>query len=162
MPMCRSSFAVRAISASAERWPGDQDQQGRGRVARASRPRRVAPALLLQARRAAPDRRRSLARFEKPAPGTGQLEQPDGVARRRRIEYDMFVLVDEVASVSSSVNSSKAAISVVQAPESCSSMLFSAFSGICRAWTDDPFAILGRCRFRIDLECVETSTPEWS
>ncbi len=44
------------------------------------------------------------------------------MTRGRRVEHDVVVLFDQFESVSSAVNSSKAAISVVQAPDSCSSI----------------------------------------
>ena len=54
------------------------------------------------------------------------------------------------------MNSSNAAISVVQAPDSCSSMPFSAFSGNSVAhWTDDALTIFSRRRLRIDFDCIE-------
>ena len=89
----------------------------------------VLRALLFQPGQRTEARGIALARFEETAPGAGQLQQADGVAGRRGVEDDVVVTVGQALSVSSAVNSSNAAISVVQAPDSCSSMPLTTASG---------------------------------
>jgi hypothetical protein len=61
-------------------------------------------------------------------PGAGQGQQPQGVSDRGGVEQDSVVLGCRVAG-EDGVNSLNAAISIVQAPESCSCMVASALSG---------------------------------
>ena len=56
--------------------------------------------------------------FEKSCPCLGQAEKPERVTCRGRVEDD--VIVARASSPSRPTNSSNAAISVVQAPDSCS------------------------------------------
>ena len=100
MPIAASSFAVRATSSSAERSGRATRMSGLRTIGEPSTAARVAVALLFQTRQRAKTRGIALARFQKSAPRTGQFEQPDGVARRRRIEDDVIVAVADVASPS--------------------------------------------------------------
>jgi hypothetical protein len=67
--------------------------------------------------------------FNEATPGTGKLEKANRVARRRCIKNDVIKAGQQEASVNKPVNSSNAAISVVQAPESCSLILLTTSSG---------------------------------
>jgi hypothetical protein len=109
---------------------GHQHQAGTRRVGQRVDGRLVLAALLLQPGQRAEAGGIALALLQKAAPGARQLQQADGVAGGRGVENDV-VEVGRVrcASTSRAVNSSKAAISVVQAPESCSSMPRTTASG---------------------------------
>ena len=130
-PIAASSVCVRAASRRAECWArATSTKRVRRSSANASTAALVLRALLFQAGQRPEAGGVALAGLEKAAPRAGQLQQADGMAGRGGVENDVVVIGGQRRDRSSSaVNSSKAAISVVQAPESCSSMPFTTASG---------------------------------
>ena len=117
-------FAQRGILGA-----GDENEPGALAVRERLHGGVILGALLFEARERPEAGGVALPCFKEARPGDRQLQQPDGVAGRRGVEDDMVVGRGDCSSVSSAVNSSKAAISVVQAPESCSSMPLTTASG---------------------------------
>ena len=130
-PRAASSSRVRSASRSAAAsGAADQHHGGLRRVGQTRHGRGIERLLLLQPGQRAEAGGAAGGGVDELAPGRGQGQQAQGVAGGRGVEDDVIELARSPAGSPSSLeNSSKAAISTVQAPENCSSMLAMAAAG---------------------------------